>query len=117
PPLRGVRAAGQSRGGTLLKTLTTCYNGNTSNCTSTAVSSSITQRNVTGQFGTNGLQDLHIYKYDGSGNFSEQDDYAYASGTPTTLTRKVISTITNVGCGIFRPTLFQIQDGSGITKA
>jgi len=105
--------------GTLLQTVTTCYNGNTSACATAAVASPLSQRNVGTQLGASGLQDLHIFKYDSAANLTEQDDYAYANGTPTTLLRKVLISYASFGvCDIFgQPAQITTQDGSGNIKS
>jgi hypothetical protein len=86
--------------GTLLRQWTTCYNGNTSTCATTAVSTPITQRNVNDQYGSNGLQCQHNYFYNSGGTFSEQDDYDYGSGSPGSLLRKTLITYASLS----RPT-------------
>jgi len=89
-----------STSGTLLQTLTTCYNGNTTNCPTTAVTQPITQRNVSPQFGSTGRQALQIYKYNNYGLPIEEDDYDYASGAPSNILRKIFTNYASLGNGI-----------------
>jgi RHS repeat-associated protein len=80
-----------------LETVTTCYNANTSNCSTTSVAFPITQQNVTTQLGTQ--QALRISKYNTTGGLTEEDDYDYATGTPTVILKKTIITyasLTNI---------------------
>jgi RHS repeat-associated protein len=86
-----------STSGTLLRTWTTCYNGNTSNCPTTAITLPITQRTVTDQYGSNGLQCSHNYLYNTFGGLKEQDDYDYGSPGPGALLRKTLVTYASLG--------------------
>ena len=101
---------------TLLRQWTTCYNGNASTCTlTTPVSSPITQRNVTDQYGTSGLQCQHSYFYNTIGGLSEQDDYDYGpSGQGGSLLRKLLITYAPLGNNItaFKQTI-TICNGTG----
>ena len=105
---------GASSSNNVLRTLTTCYNGNTTNCTTTAVSSPITQRNVTDQYGSSGLQCRHKYFYNGVGGLTEQDDYDYGSGGPGGLLRQTLVTYASLPPHItaFRQTV-TVKNGSG----
>jgi RHS repeat-associated protein len=77
----------------LLKTISICYNGNLSNCTTTPVAAPITQRNITDILpGTGNLLCQHIYKYNSVGGLTEQDDYDYGSGAPGSLLKKILIT-------------------------
>jgi RHS repeat-associated protein len=88
-----------STSGTLLKTINTCYNGNTTNCTTTGVGLPITQRNVTDIWpGANNLQCQHVYKYNSTGSLTEQDDYDY--GAPGALLKKTVITYASLGNNI-----------------
>lgn len=109
-----------STSGTLLMTVNTCYNGSLSTCTTYSTTPPITERNVTTQLGSGGLQKLNSFGYDSGGNglLTEEDDYDYASGTPTTILRKTIITYAPLGNNILdMPATVTIQDGSGNTKA
>ena len=104
-------------GGTLLRQWTTCYNGNTTNCNSTAITLPITQRTVTDQYGTSGLQCKHNFLYNSVGSLTEQDDYDYGSGAPGALLRQTLITFASLG----NITAFQqqvtVKDGNGNIKA
>jgi hypothetical protein len=108
-----------STGGTLLKTHITCYNGNTSNCNSTAVTLPITQRTGFLQWpGTSGLQSRKDAFYNSYGLVTERDEYAYGVGAPGSLTRKTLTTYASLGNGIVnRPATVTVQDGSGNVKS
>ena len=104
--------------GTLLQTQTTCYNGNTANCPATAITLPITQRNITSQFGSSGFQVLQIYKYNSYGLPTEEDDYDFASGTPTTVLRQTLTTYASLGNGIVdMPATVTVKTGGGATLA
>jgi hypothetical protein len=62
---------------------------------------------------------LHIYKYDSAADLTEQDDYAYANGTPTTLLRKTLISFAVFQCtnALGRPAQITIQDGLGNIKS
>lgn len=104
---------GSVASGTLLRQWTTCYNGNASNCNSTLVGQPITQRTVTDQYGSGGLQCQHIYKYNSVGGLTEQDDYDYGSGGPGGLLRQILITFASLGnITAFRQQV-TIKSGSG----
>jgi RHS repeat-associated protein len=97
----------------LLRQWTTCYNGNTSSCNTTAITLPITQRTVTDQYGISGPQCQHIYKYNSAGGLTEQDDYDYPSGTA--LLRKILITFAPlVNITAFKQQV-TVQNGSGTT--
>jgi hypothetical protein len=108
-----------STSGTLLETVNTCYNGSASPCTGTAVALPITERMVTIQLGTNGVQCKQNYLYYAPYNLlTEIDDYDYGSGAPGALLRKTLITYASLGNGIVsQPATVTVQDGSGNTKA
>jgi RHS repeat-associated protein len=84
-----------SSSGTALQTVTTCYNTNTTSCTTTAVSSPITQQNFTTTIPTTGsgtLKSQHIAKYNSVGVSTEMDDYAFGSGAVGGLLRQTLIT-------------------------
>lgn len=109
---------GSSSSGTLLRTTTICYNTNTTNCSTTAVNSPITQRNVSTTLpGSANLQSQSIYKYNTSGMLTEQDDYDWGSGAVGSLLKKtVITPNTSLGNNItaFRQSVV-VTNGSGTT--
>jgi RHS repeat-associated protein len=99
-------------GGTLLLTTIICWNGSSSNCTTTPVSSPINQKAVTVQYPNGGLQSKTAVSYSGA-LVTETDQYAYASGTPTTLARKSVISYASLGNGIVdHPSSVVVQDGS-----
>jgi len=97
----------------LLRRWTTCYNGNTSSCNTTAITLPITQRNVTDQYGASGALCQHIYKYNSVGGLTELDDYDYPSGTA--LLRQTLITYASLGnITAFRQQV-TVKNGSGTT--
>jgi len=101
----------------LLKTTTVCYNGNTTNCTSTVFAAPISQRNVTVQLpGASNLTAQHVYYYGASGSITEQDDYDYGSGAVGPLLKKTTLTYASLGNNItkYRQQV-SVTDGSGST--
>lgn len=109
-----VAYQGASSGGNVLRQWFTCYNGNGPTCLSTAVSSPITERIVTDQYGSSGLQCRHIYFYNSVGGLTEQDDYDYGSGGPGGLLRQILVTFASLPPNI---AAFQqqvtVKNGSG----
>lgn len=110
---------GSSTSGTLLQTVITCYNGNLTNCTTTAVGFPITRRTQTIQYGSNGKMSKRDYFYDNYGSQTKVDDYDYGTSTsPGPLIRKTLTTYASLGNNIVdRPASITVQDGGGITKA
>jgi RHS repeat-associated protein len=96
----------------LLQTVTTCYNGT---CPTTTPPGTVSQRNVTIQLGNGGVQCLHVYLYNSTYNLlTEQDDYDYATGTPTVILKKTLTSYAALGNGIVgRPSSVTVKDGSG----
>jgi RHS repeat-associated protein len=111
--------SGTSTSGTLLTTQTTCHNTTTTNCPNAFVSPPIVKRSVTTQIGSTGLQSLQVYSYDPThGMMTEEDDYDYASGTPTILLRKTVIAYAPLGNNIFdKPQTITIYDGSSNIKS
>jgi len=106
---------GSSSSGTLLRTNTICYNTNTTNCATTAVSSPITQRNVTTILpGSANLQSQHIYKYNSGGSLVEQDDYDYGTGGGALLKKTAITYASLTNITAFRQQV-TVTNGSGAT--
>jgi RHS repeat-associated protein len=99
----------------LLKTVTMCYNGNTSNCTSTAVALPITQRNITTTL-SGGQQSEHDDLWNTYGAPTETDDYDYGAAAHGALLKKVTASYaTNLGnITAFRQTV-SVLDGSSNT--
>lgn len=88
---------GSSNSGTILKTITTCYNGNSSNCTSTSVIPPISQRNIATQLGTNGPQSMHAEHVNSYGMPSETDEYDFGSAPHGALLRQTLYTYAPLG--------------------
>jgi RHS repeat-associated protein len=106
-----------STSGTLLKTVVSCYNGNTINCISTAVALPITQRTVTLQWPA-GLQSKVNTLYNAYGMATETDSYAYGAGSPGALARKILTVYASLGNGIANlPATVTVQDGAGNVKS
>jgi RHS repeat-associated protein len=104
----------------LLKEIQICYNANTTNCTSTAISTPIIQRNITTHLSgasswANSKTSQTIYKYSSTGSLSEQDDYDYGSGSPGSLLKKTAisyAPLTNITA--FRKQV-TVSNGTGAT--
>jgi hypothetical protein len=103
-----------SSNGTLLETLNTCYNGNTSNCSTTAVALPITQRNITTVLAS-GKQSEHDDFWNTYGGPTEADDYDYGAAPHGASLKKTLATYASLGSiTAFRQTV-TIQNGSGST--
>ncbi|HEV3419520.1 MAG TPA: RHS repeat-associated core domain-containing protein [Candidatus Acidoferrum sp.] len=104
----------------LQKEIQTCYNANTSNCTSTSITLPITQRNSTrllsGASSWTSAQTAEtIYKYNSTGGLIEQDDYDYGAGGVGALLKKTSITYASlIGITSF-PKQVTITNGSGTT--
>lgn len=99
---------------TLLQTINTCYNGNTSSCTSTAITLPITQRNITTVL-PNGQQSEHDDLWNTYGAPTETDDYDYGTAPHGVLLKKVLASYAPLGnIHAFRQTV-TTQNGSGAT--
>jgi RHS repeat-associated protein len=101
----------------LLETANTCYNGATSPCTGTAMSTPISSRTVTTILpGSANLQSKVATSFNTFGQLTEEDAYDYGSGAPGALLRKKLVNITPVGNA---QTVEQttIKDGAGNVKA
>jgi RHS repeat-associated protein len=103
---------------TLLKTVFTCYNGNTntSTCNSTGVGV-VTQRSVFTQW-PGGQQSRKDTFYNGSQLLTEKDEYAYGNGAPGSIVRKTFTFYASLGNGIASmPAAVAVEDGSGNIKS
>jgi RHS repeat-associated protein len=100
----------------LLKEIQSCYNVHTSNCTSTAITAPITQRNITTQFpGASNKTSQQIFKYNSTGSLIEQDDYDFGNGAPGVLLEKTAITYASLpGISTFRQQV-TVTNGSGAT--
>jgi RHS repeat-associated protein len=81
---------------TLLLTTNTCYNGATSPCNSTAITTPITQRATISTLPST-QQSKHVELYSGYGVTTETDDYDYGTGAPGALIKKVLITYASLG--------------------
>jgi RHS repeat-associated protein len=108
-----------STSGTLLKTTTVCYNGNTTSCNSTAISLPISRRTIVTQWpGTSGLQSKTDVFYNNYGLTTERDNYAYGAGAPGSLTAKTVTAYASLGNGIFsQPSSVTVYDGNSNIKS
>ena len=102
--------------GTLLETVSTCYNGNTTNCSSTAVNLPITQRTSVVQL-PGGLQSRTDLFYNGYGLVTEKDEYAFGTNSPGAILRKTLTTYASLGNGIVNmPATVIVEDGASTIK-
>jgi hypothetical protein len=98
----------------LLQTTKTCYNGNATNCTSTAVALPISQRKIITVL-PGGLQSEHDDLWNPYGAPIESDDYDYGTTSHGALLKQTIATYTAMGnINAFAQTV-TIKDGSGNT--
>jgi RHS repeat-associated protein len=96
----------------LLQTVKTCYNGNTLNCPTTAITLPITQRN-TFTILPNNQQSEHDDLWNTHGAPTETDDYDYGAAPHGALLKKTLATYAALGnITVFRQTV-TIQNGSG----
>jgi len=96
---------------TLLLTTVTCWNGNTSNCMTTAVSSPITSKSVTLEYPSSGLQSKVATYYNSYGLVTEVDQSAYGSAPGSTIRSTYIS-YASLGNNIYdHPASVSITDG------
>ena len=104
---------GSSTSGTLLETISTCYNGATPPCTT--VNLPITQRSVYVQWpGAGGLESRSDEFFNAYGAVTERDEYAYGAGMPGPIVRKKLASFAPLGNGINdRPSTTTVEDGSG----
>jgi RHS repeat-associated protein len=103
--------------GTLLQTTNTCYNGAVSPCTASAITLPISQRDIYVLPGPGTLVSKHTTKYDPTyGMVTEQDDYDFGSGSPsTTLLKQQLITYASLTNGIVSaPQVITVQNASGV---
>ena len=106
---------GPQSAGNLLLNVFTCYNGNTSNCPTTAVSTPITERTVIASYPNNGQASQVNNFYDPTfGLLTETDEYAYGpNGVPGSLARKTQISYANLVNIVDHPAGVTVTDGSG----
>jgi RHS repeat-associated protein len=98
----------------LLQTVKTCYNGNTLNCPTTAITLPITQRNTFAVL-PNNQQSEHDDFWNTHGAPTETDDYDFGAAPHGALLKKTLATYAALGnITAFRQTV-TIQNGSGAT--
>jgi RHS repeat-associated protein len=109
---------GPATTGSLLETVSTCYDGITTNCATTGFGLPFSQRVVTIQSG-NGQQRKNSYFYDTTSSLlTEEDDYSLGQGAPGPLLKKTLYAYGPWldGTNTKLQTL-TIQDGSGAQVA
>jgi len=90
---------GDTKTGTLLNTVTTCYNGNKTNCATSLGLFPITELTVFRQ--VNGKENELDTFFDGNSEVpTEVDEYDFGSGQPGVLLRKRLFTYRNLGNNI-----------------
>jgi RHS repeat-associated protein len=80
----------------LLQTIKTCYNNHTTNCTTTAVTLPITQRNVFTVL-PSGQQSEHDDFWNTYGGPTETDDFDYGTAPHGPLLKKILATYATLG--------------------
>jgi len=103
---------GSQTSGTLLLTTTSCYNANVSNCTTTPVSSPITQTDVTLQYPNGGKQSKTETKYNASGLVTDIYQYAYGASPGSLLQHTAITYASLTNLIVDHPSTVQVYDGS-----
>ncbi len=108
-----------STSGTLLKTIQNCYNNNTTNCNTTAITLPITQITNTVTWPAVGTLSAKSATtkttYDNYGDLTEKDEYDYGASTPT---RKTLITYATLGNNIKnQPYQITVEDGSSNIKS
>ena len=106
----------------LIETITTCYNGHTTNCPTTALTLPFTQQTVFTHWtgGNNGPESRRDTFYNSFGLPTERDEYDYASQAPGALLRKITVAYHNFGSGSSlnsMPDMVMVIDGSNNIKA
>jgi RHS repeat-associated protein len=96
----------------LLQTIKTCYNNHITNCTTTAVTLPISQRNIFTVL-SSGMQSEHDDFWNTHGAPTETDDYDYGTAPHGSLLKKVLATYATLGnITAFRQSV-TTQNGSG----
>ena len=104
---------GAVSGANLLQTTVTCYNTYNSNCTTTSVSSPITQVAATLQYPNSGKQTETVTSYNANGLVTTINQYAYGSGAPGALIQNTQISYASLGNGIAdHPSVVSVYDGS-----
>jgi RHS repeat-associated protein len=102
----------QSNFGAPLKSISTCYNGTTTHCNSTAIVQPITQRSVFVNWPSTGnLESEVTTSYDKYGDMVGKEEYAYGAGAPGALVRYTDIVYGTLGLIVDKPTLIAVEDG------
>ncbi len=95
----------------LIETVVTCYNGNTSNCNTTAVTTPINERTSFVQWPDN-LESETDTHYNNYGLPIEDFEYAYGTNAVGSLQRQTITSYASLGNDIQnRPQTIKVEDG------
>jgi RHS repeat-associated protein len=112
---------GLSGSGTILQTINTCYNGAASPCNTTAITLPITRRTAYVQWpGSTILESETDRQYNPYGQPTEVDQYAYGSGAPGGVVRKVVTSyayMSNSYGFINKPAQVTVEDASNNIKS
>jgi RHS repeat-associated protein len=91
---------GSASGGTLLQTVFMCYNGNKTNCSTTAVNFPITEVSRFVQLGGGKENEQDTFLDKATGNVMEIDEYDFGASAPGPLLRKTVTTYASLGNNI-----------------
>jgi YD repeat-containing protein len=107
---------GSSSSGTLLETVTTCYNGNKTNCTTATPKLPITE---VSRFTTlsNGLQNEQDSFFNSTELNTEIDEYDFGSNGPGSLLRRSLTAYTTLGNNIIKAASVTVCSNSGSDPA
>lgn len=103
---------GSAASGTLLRTITTCYNTTSSNCATAAVSLPITKKTVTIVL-ENKQQRTITTTFTPAGQVLERDESDFGSGSSGPVLRKTVTAYSSLGNSISKPSTVTISDGNG----
>jgi RHS repeat-associated protein len=107
--------SGSSSSGSLLRTISTCYNGTAAPCTTTAVSLPFTSQSVTTTL-ENGLSSQTVTSYNQNELPTEVDVYDYGATSPLQKTLTAYQQFsTNINTPANSPASVTVKDGSGNT--
>ena len=102
----------------MLETISTCYNGNTSSCNTTAITLPITQITAVTTLGS--MESKTNTDYNSYSLPTEVDQYGFGSGAPGGLVRKRLITYDTALYGKYiydRPSEIQTEDSSSTVRA
>ena len=101
---------------TLLETTITCYNGNTTNCPTTAITLPITERTAFLEWPGGSESKKNIF-YNNYGLETEVDEYDYLSPPLNSLLRQTFVTYASLGAIQNKPATVIVKDGTGAVVA